>query len=117
MNKMYFLIKELIEKHNPDFVVIENVQYQNNFRTYNMLSQMQGIIFALLFELNLGFICIEPTAWKSFCSVQGRKRAEQKASIIQIVKDLYNINATEDEADAIGIGMWAIKNIKSGGAA
>lgn len=57
------------------------------------------------------FILIEPTAWKSFSKIKGRKRAEQKASTIQMVHDRFGIEATEDEADAIGIGIWAVNNI------
>jgi len=114
MHEMYFLIKELIRTQNPNYVVVEHVQYQNNQKTYNQLSQLQGVIFSILFERNLGFTLIEPTAWKKFCNIQGRKRVEQKASTIQMVKDEYNLEVPEDIADSIGIGRWAVSNIKVG---
>jgi hypothetical protein len=56
---------------------------------------------------------IEPSAWTSFCLIKGRKRIEQKASTIQMVKNKYGIEVSEDIADAIGIGTWAINHIKT----
>ena len=111
MSKMYFLIKELLNKHNPGFVVLEGVQFQNNYKTYAQLSQMQGVIFSLLFEKDIGFLLIEPTAWRSFCGIKGRKRAEHKAAAIQLVNDTFQIDTDEDTAEAICIGVWASSNI------
>jgi len=111
MNRMYFLIKDLLHKHNPEFVVLENVQFQNNYKTYAQLSQMQGVVFSLLFERELGFLLIEPIAWRSFCGIKGRKRAEHKAAAIQLVNDKFQIDTDEDTAEAICIGVWASSNI------
>lgn len=112
MYQMYFKIKDLIENINPNFVTIEGVQFQNNYKTYSQLSQMQGIILSLLFERNIGFIIIEPTAWKAFCSIKGRKRIEQKSNTIQMVKDKFGLELSEDICDSIGIGLWTINNVK-----
>lgn len=114
MKEQYDLIKKLINEHNPDFVVIEGCQYQNNFFTFSQLSQMQGVIFGILFERNIGVEIVQPTAWKSAMGVRGKKRLEQKSSAIQIVNHLYDTIVSEDEAEAILIGCWAIKNIKEG---
>lgn len=104
-------IAEMLDKENPDYVVIEAVQFQRNYNTYSQLSQLQGVIFSVLFDRNLPFRIIEATAWKKHCGIKGQKRAEQKAATIQMVKDTFNIKVSEDEADAIGIGLWAINNI------
>lgn len=111
MKQMYDKIKQCLIKYNPNFVVFENVQFQKNYGTFQQLSQLQGVLMSLLFERNIGFHMIEPTAWKAFCGVKGKKREEQKANAIQIVKDKYNLSVSEDEADAILIGFWAINNI------
>lgn len=110
---MYFKVKNLIEETSPNFVTIEGVQFQKNQRTYSQLSQMQGLILSTLFERNLGFIVVEPSAWKSYCSIKGRKRVEQKANTIQMVKDRFNLKVSEDIADAIGLGIYTINNIKT----
>lgn len=112
MKLMYDKIKRLTDVVSPDYIVFENVQFQNNYGTFQQLSQLQGVVMAFLFETNIGFTIIEPSAWKSCCGIKGRKRVEQKKNTQIFVKDTYNIDTCEDEADAIGIGTWAIQNIK-----
>lgn len=112
MKLMSEKIIELISYICPNFIVFEDVQFQRNYATYQQLSQMQGVIMAHLFKLNIGFQIIEPSGWKSVCKIKGRKREEQKKNTQIFVKNKYNVDASEDEADAIGIGTWAIKNIK-----
>lgn len=113
MRIMGNLIRDKLRKLCPDVVVIEGVQFQNNYRTYSQLSQMQGVIFNILFEQNIEFRLIEPTAWKSYSKIKGKKRVEQKENTILMVRNKFNINVSEDEADAIGIGVWAINNINN----
>lgn len=115
MKTMGKLISNKIDEINPDFVIVEGVQFQNNYRTYSQLSQMQGVIFNILFERNIPLSLIEPTAWKAYSKIKGKKRIEQKANTIQMVKNKFNIDVTEDEADAIGIGIWATNNIDKKG--
>lgn len=106
-------IKSLIQRTKPDYIVFENVQFQNNYGTFQQLSQLQGVIMAYLFETDIGFTIIEPSAWKSCCGIKGRKREEQKKNTQLYVKEKYSYDVSEDEADAVGIGTWAIKNIKN----
>ena len=113
MRQMYDEVCKLIDTKTPDFVIIEQVQFQKNYRTYSQLSQMQGVLFSSLFERNIGFTIIESTAWKKAMGVSGKNRAEQKAATIQIVKMIYKVDTSEDEADSIGMGHWAIQNIIS----
>lgn len=111
MCQMYFLIKNLIDEIEPEFVTIEGIQFQRNYSTYSLLSQLQGLIFSILFERDMAFLLVEPTKWKSFCKIKGRKRIEQKANTIQMVKDKFNIEVSEDIADAIGIGLYTVNKI------
>lgn len=112
MRGMDLKLQELIEKEQPNYIVFENVQFQRNYGTFQQLSQLQGILMAYLFKLNIGFEIIQPSAWKSFCGIKGRKREEQKLNTQLFVKKKYGIESSEDEADAIGIGTWAIKHVK-----
>lgn len=112
MKQMYDKIVDLINEVSPSFIVFENVQFQNNYGTFQQLSQLQGIIMAHLFKTDIGFQIIEPSAWKSFCGIKGRKREEQKKNTIAFVKNKFGIDCSEDEADSIGIGVWAMSQIK-----
>jgi Holliday junction resolvasome RuvABC endonuclease subunit len=111
MKQMQDKMIELIDEIKPDFIVFEDIQFQQNYGTFKQLAQLQGILMAYLFKLNIGFQIIEPSAWKSFCSIKGKKREEQKKNTQAFVKTIYKKDVSEDEADAIGIGFWAINNI------
>ena len=50
---------------------------------------------------------------KSSCGVTGKNRSDQKRSAQLRVKALYNIDVTQDEADAILIGRDAALESKS----
>ena len=113
MKEMNDKIIALINNVKPDYIVLEQVQFQNNYGTFQQLSQLQGVIMAYLFKINIGFNLIEPTAWKSCCGIKGRKRIEQKANTQKFVKERYKVDVSEDEADAIGIGYWSINNVKA----
>jgi Holliday junction resolvasome RuvABC endonuclease subunit len=113
MKEMSAKISKLIDEISPDFVVFEDVQFQQNYKTYAQLSQLQGVVMVRLFDLNLGFQIVPPVGWKSICGIKGRKREEQKLNTIAFVKSKYNVDVSEDEADAIGIGYWAINNISN----
>ena len=67
----------------------------------------------------MGHTVLAPSHWRSILKSQfgigfGRSRAEQKKSARGFVKDHYNIDVSEDEADAICIGIAGIieKNSK-----
>ena len=110
---MHNIIRELIETENPDWVAIEGVQMQANSRVYSTLSQLQGMLFTLFYNLNVAFSVVAVPEWKAAFGIKGVKgRPAQKALAIKIVKDRYGIDVTEDEAEAIGIATWCLQNIK-----
>jgi hypothetical protein len=67
---------------------------------------------AYLFELDVGFTIVQPSAWKSYSNIKGRKREEQKANTVQMIKEKFNLDVSENEADSIGIGLFALYNEK-----
>ena len=112
MAQMGSEIDKLVRRFKPNHVVIEQVQFQHNYKVYSQLSQLQGIIMRILFEKNIAFTLVEPTKWRAFDGIKNRKREETKAAAIQAVKDKYYIDVSEDIAEAIGIGLWAIENVE-----
>ena len=107
-------IKKLIHENQIDFIVIEDIQQQKqNVSTYKKLAMLMGTLLCLFQEMNKPYEIVPPTRWKSFCKIKGRKRIEQKANTILFVKEKFGLeNVTEDEADSIAMGFWAVNNIK-----
>lgn len=112
MAEMGTEIDKLVRKLKPEHVVFEQVQFQRNYKVYSQLSQLQGIIMRILFVKKTPFTLVEPTKWRAFDGIKSRKREDTKAEAIQTVKNKYFIDVSEDTAEAIGIGLWAIENVE-----
>lgn len=110
IEKTGLLIERLIEKYNPDYVGIEGVQFQKNFETYHQLSCNQGYIMKILYDRDIAFDIIPVNTWRSFNGIKGNaKRIVQKETAIALVKELYGIDETDDECEAILIGRYIVE--------
>jgi Holliday junction resolvasome RuvABC endonuclease subunit len=105
-------INKLIETTKADVVVIEDIQQQQNTLTYKKLAMLMGMLICLFKEIKIPFYIVPPVTWKAFAKIKGVRRTEQKKETIKFIKKKFSIkDITEDMADAISIGYWAIKNI------
>lgn len=101
-----------IEKYSPDKVVMEEVAQQSNALTLKLLARIQGIIIGFCAAHNIETYIIEPSKWRSklhFKLGSGVKREELKAQAIKYVKDVYGLDLSEDECEAICIGFASHK--------
>lgn len=102
-------IQNLINKYQPDIVIYEDIQEQNNIQTFKVLAEIYGILTELLMELQLPHQSILASSWKSALGIKGKARAEQKRNAANYVINKYNIKVSQDTADAICIGDCYIK--------
>ena len=103
-------IRELIEQYQIDEVVFEDVQLQENVQTFKQLAEVYGVIYELVTELNLKNDAILASSWKHTLGIKGKNRPEQKRNAQQYIVNNYNIKPTQDECDAICIGLHRIAN-------
>lgn len=98
----------MIKIWKPDVIGIEDVQYQNNQGAvvYKTLSRLQGVLIELCLEQNIDIEIIHHTKWRSYNHVKGKTRADKKRSMQLIIKSIYDIQVTDDAADAIGITRY-----------
>lgn len=102
---------DYIEKYNPEICSIEDIQQQVNPKTFKQLAELKGVLENNLFEKEFLYFIVASTQWKSTCNVKGRKREEQKKNAQLFVKNKFNIDVSEDEADAICQGWHVVKSI------
>jgi Holliday junction resolvasome RuvABC endonuclease subunit len=101
-----------IKKYSPDKVVLEEVAQQSNALTLKLLARIQGIIIGFCAAHDIDTYIVEPSKWRSklhFKQGSGVKREELKAQAIKYVKDVYKLDLSEDECEAICIGDAAHK--------
>lgn len=110
-NKLKSWMLQMIEVWQPDRVLLEDIQYQDkiegrtgNIVVYKALAHLQGILMEALFEKKIPYEIVHQATWRSSCGVKGKYRSDKKASARRLIKEWYDVNVTEDEADAICIG-------------
>lgn len=113
INKIITELEQILNEEQPiDKIIIEEVRPENgghNIKTHRALMWLQAAINFLVHERfsKIEIEYIYPSSWRAVCGIhtgRGRKRQELKTADIQFVKDVYNIDVNDDEADAIGIG-------------
>jgi len=113
-------LTDLIEKYHPEKIYYEGIQYQSNIETYKKLAYIQAMI--IYFSSSIPITELTPSHWRSLIKDKhgikfGRSRTEQKQKAQEFVKNFFNKDAMEDEADAICLGYAGIledeKNISA----
>lgn len=109
-------LASMIVNWSPDLVGIEDIQLQqfgeknsNNVEgvtTYKVLAHLQGVLENYLFENNMNYEIVHTATWRAHCDIKGKSRTDKKKSAQLKVKDWYDIQVTQDEADAICIGKY-----------
>lgn len=91
-----------------DAIYIEETALQSNPKTLRLLAQLQGAIISICVNKGITYKVIEPSKWRSkllFKQGRGIKRDELKRQAIDYVKDKFDMDCNEDEAEAICIGL------------
>ena len=105
-------LKRLIEEYNIDYVVFEDVQSQKSPQTFKQLSILLGCIRQELFKIKIPYEILPPATWRTTLNIKGRNREQKKKNAQIYVKNKFDIEVTEDEADAICIGLAMIHKLK-----
>ena len=110
----------MITSWNPDHIAIEGIQFQEQgseqkmgVTVFQTLARLQGILMLVCHEAKVPYTICPTNTWRHECGVKGRSRADKKRSMQLIVKQKYDISVTDDEADAIGIGIYMAGRQKS----
>ena len=116
INQVKNWLKAALKEWEPDFVGVENIQLQKygqketqaQVKTFQTLANLQGVILDVLFEACIDHDLVYPSEWRSYCGVNdGDAHRESKKKQAQAkVKIWYNMECSEDEADAICIGKY-----------
>lgn len=103
-------LDNLYGEYQFNFIFFEDIQHQANLETYKKLAFCQAAIILWCYHNNIDYSIAAPSHWRSVLKDNykinfGKTRAEQKKAAQQLVEQLYNIKVTQDEADAICIGI------------
>ena len=91
----------LVRTNEVAFVFIEGVQVQRNPRVYEVLAKLAGSLEVMLYESGYLVNVVKASEWRKRVGIKGRKRADVKKEAIEMVKELYGLEVSEDECEAI----------------
>ncbi len=109
-----FMMKEIgdiLDKYEPDIIVMEDTYGQNDMMTLKMLSRIQGAVIDYGRRFNTEIIFKAPASWRKSVGIQQVedgvriKRKKLKELSKTLVKQKFDLDVTDDEADAICIGL------------
>lgn len=102
----------IINNWQPDVIGLEGIQLQQNaargigVTTFETLARLQGILMEACYEQKVPFVICPTNTWRAHCKVKGQTREAKKNSMRQLAREWHDVNVSEDEADAIGIGKY-----------
>lgn len=91
----------LVRTNEVAFVFIEGVQVQRNPVVYEVLAKLAGSLEIMLYESGYLVNVVKASEWRKRVGIKNRKRAEVKKEAIEMVKELYGLDVSEDECEAI----------------
>ena len=79
-----------------------------NVQTHKTLSNLQGMLISYFILNQIEYKIIHPNTWKN--KVVGNKKLT-KEETQSFLKEKYQIDFKEDEADAVCIGLYCVSNL------
>lgn len=111
-------IWNVLNEYRPNIIYIEETYMGNNPKTMRILTRLQGVVYAWTMNHGCEFNTVTPTQWRKwigFKQSKGIKRDELKAQSVKYILENYELNVTDDEADAICIADAIMKMFEKEG--
>jgi len=110
---IYRALGQLLRKHQPDCVVVENVFHATNVRSALKLGHARGV--ALLAAVEGGYPLVEYTPAEIKLAVVGYGRAEkaQVATMVALLLGLRDRLPVADSADALAVAICYAEHSRS----
>lgn len=112
---MCISIIDLLNRYKPHIVCIETTVVSRNVQAQRKLSEILGVVFGWTLCNAAEFVSIRPTEWRSLVTDSGesipKKREDLKLWSQLKVKQIFDIVVSDDEADAILLGLARINQM------
>ena len=105
-------LKELMRKHAPDMLVIEELFFEKNVKTGLRVAEVRGMIIYLATELGVGVVEVKPTEVKMALTGYGRADKRQMQEMVKTIFGFRDIPKPDDAADAVAIAWTGAKKAR-----
>jgi len=106
-----FVENIVIKEWKPDFIVMEDIQYQYGaVLTFKILAMLLGVLEELCTEYGIEYEVVSPNVWRKYAGTCGKTRLQEKQLSVAVVKEKYGVKVNNDVAEAILIGRYGVMN-------
>ena len=103
--KIYVGVAEVIDRHSPDVVSIEEAFYANNVSVAMKLGQVRGVILLLAEQRGLEIAEYAPRLIKQTVTGYGAAEKHQVGEMVKILLRLKSVPSPHDVSDALAIAI------------
>lgn len=97
----------VIKEWKPDYIVMEDIQYQYGaVLTFKILAMLLGVLELLCNEHSIAYEVVSPNVWRKYAGTCGKTRLQEKQLSVAMVKEKYGVKVNNDVAEAILIGRY-----------
>ncbi len=104
---LYNDLNSLINKYNPDLVVIEEIYFSKNSKTALIVGQARGVIILVFKQKNIPLLGLTPPQVKQAVCAYGQAPKAQVQKMVQKILKLKKIPQPDDAADALAAAIGA----------
>lgn len=102
---IYNRMRELIARHEPDVLAVEQLFFNKNTRSAMAVSQARGVIVVAAAEAGMAVREFTPLQVKSAVTGQGRATKDQVGYMVKVLLHLEEAPRPDDVADALAVAL------------
>lgn len=103
--QIYNKISDLINRYQPDIIVIEQLFFNRNVKTAIAVGQAQGIVLLAAGQVNLESVWYTPGEVKQAVCGYGAASKKQVQIMVKKILNLEDIPEPDDVADALALAI------------
>jgi crossover junction endodeoxyribonuclease RuvC len=103
--KLHHEIEELVARHQPDAVALEEIYFGQNARSAFAVGQARGVVLLAAGQAGLDCVSYTPQQVKGAVCGSGRAAKDQVQRMVQAVLSLAELPAPDHAADALAVAI------------
>ncbi len=111
---IYNFISDLIEKHQPDALAVEELFFNTNAKTAFIVGQARGVVLLAGAIKHVPIFAYTPLQVKTAVTGYGRAEKKQVGWMVKVLLKLKDIPQPDDTADALAVAITHALSSKIG---
>jgi crossover junction endodeoxyribonuclease RuvC len=108
-------LTQIIQQYQPDRAAVEELFFAKNVTTAITVAQGRGVILLALEQANLHIAEYKPNFIKQSITGYGAAKKPQMQEMVRVLLGLESIPKPDDAADALGIAITDLHNMRFSG--